>query len=107
MDQSRRFFDVLIERNRLLVVLFQFPISFEFTTKDKEGKGVRLEGNWHHVADVLNAFKDYPKPIEFRHQSWDDQWVLGALREYETAWVNIDEPRLGASLHGTDYVTAP
>jgi len=34
-------------------------------------------------------------------------WVLRALREQETAWVNIDEPRLGASLHGTDYVTAP
>jgi uncharacterized protein YecE (DUF72 family) len=30
-----------------------------------------------------------------------------ALRERETAWVNIDEPRLGASLRGTEYVTAP
>jgi uncharacterized protein YecE (DUF72 family) len=26
---------------------------------------------------------------------------------HATAWVNIDEPRLGASPHGTDYVTAP
>jgi uncharacterized protein YecE (DUF72 family) len=32
---------------------------------------------------------------------------LSALREHETACVNIDEPRLGASLHGTEYVTAP
>ena len=68
---------------------------------------VRLEGNWDHVADVLNAFKDYPKAIEFRHESWDDPWVLSALREHGTAWVNIDEPRLGSSLHGTEYVTAP
>ena len=95
------------EQKRLLVVLFQFPVSFKFTTKDKEGEAVRLEGNWDHVADVLNAFKDYPKAIEFRHESWDDPWVLGALREHQTAWVNIDEPRLGASLHGTDHVTAP
>jgi uncharacterized protein YecE (DUF72 family) len=32
---------------------------------------------------------------------------LNALREHRTAWVNIDEPRLGASLHGTEHVTAP
>ena len=88
-------------------VCFQFPVSFKFTSKDKYGTAVRLEGNWDHVADVLNAFKEYPKAIEFRHESWDDPWVLNALREHETAWVNIDEPRLGASLHNTEYVTAP
>jgi uncharacterized protein YecE (DUF72 family) len=107
IDESRRFLDILADRERLLVVLFQFPVSFKFTSKDKEGTPVRLEGNWDHVADVLNAFKQYPKAIEFRHESWDDPWVLSALREHETAWVNIDEPRLGASLHGTEYVTAP
>jgi uncharacterized protein YecE (DUF72 family) len=89
------------------VVLFQFPISFKFTKKDKKGEITRFEGNWDHVADVLDAFKEYPKAIELRHESWDDPWVLSALREHETAWVNIDEPRLGASLHGTDHVTAP
>jgi uncharacterized protein YecE (DUF72 family) len=107
IDETRRFLDVLVERDRLLVVLFQFPVSFKFTKKDKEGEPIRLEGNWDHVADVLNAFKEYPKAIEFRHESWDDPWVLSALRDHETAWVNIDEPRLGASLHNTEYVTAP
>ena len=107
IDETRRFLDALAERDRLLVVLFQFPVSFKFTSKDKKGEPVRLEGNWDHIADVLNAFKEYPKAIEFRHESWDDPWVLSALREHGTAWVNIDEPRLGASLHDTEYVTAP
>jgi uncharacterized protein YecE (DUF72 family) len=107
VDETRRFLDVLAERNRLAVLLFQFPVSFKFTAKDKDDERVRLEGNWDHVADLLTAFKEYPKAIEFRHESWDDLWVLSALREQETAWVNIDEPRLGASLHGTEYVTAP
>jgi len=107
LDETRRFLDVMVERDRLAVVLFQFPVSFKFTTKNKQGEPVRQEGNWDHVADVLNALKDYPKAIEFRHDTWDDPWVLSALREHETAWVNIDEPRLGASLHDTDYVTAP
>jgi uncharacterized protein YecE (DUF72 family) len=99
-------FWTLAERTQLLVVLFQFPVSFKFTKKNRQGEPVRLEGNWDHVADVLNAFKDYPKAIEFRHESWDDRWVLNALHEHETAWVNIDEPRIGG-LHDTDYVTAP
>ena len=107
LDETRRFLDVMVERDRLAVVLFQFPVSFKFTTKNKQGEPVRQEGNWDHVADVLNALKDYPKAIEFRHDTWDDPWVLSALREHETAWVNIDEPRLGASLHDTEYVTAP
>lgn len=106
LEASRHFLDVLAERNRLLVVLFQFPISFKFTTKNKAGEALRLEGNWDHVADVLSAFREYPKAIEFRHDTWDDPWVLAALREHDSAWVNIDEPRLGASLHNTDYVTA-
>jgi uncharacterized protein YecE (DUF72 family) len=107
IDETKRFLDELVGRDRLLVVLFQFPISFKFTTKTKTGETTRLEGNWDHVADVLNAFREYPKAIEFRHETWDDPWVLTALREQETAWVNIDEPRLGASLHNTNYVTAP
>lgn len=107
VDQARRFLDVLVERDRLAAVLFQFPVSFRFAAKGKDGALDRLEGNWDHVTDVLNAFREYPKAIEFRHDTWDDPWVLNALREHETAWVNIDEPRLGASLHGTDYVTAP
>lgn len=107
INESRRFLDVLADRNRLLVVLFQFPVSFKIGKKNKAGEIERLEGNWDHVADLLNAFKDYPKAIEFRHDTWDDPWVLAALREHETAWVNIDEPRLGASLHNTNHVTAP
>jgi uncharacterized protein YecE (DUF72 family) len=92
---------------RSAIVLFQFPISFKFASKSKDGDLTRLKGNWDHVADVLNAFSDYPKAIELRHDSWDNPWVIGALREHETAWVNIDEPRLGASLHNTEHVTAP
>lgn len=96
-----------MERGRLLVVPFQCPISFKFAARNKPGESIRLEGNWDHVADVIAAFRDDPKAIEFRHESSDEPWILAALREHQTAWVNIDEPKLGASLHGTDYVTAP
>jgi uncharacterized protein YecE (DUF72 family) len=98
IDESRRFLDVLAERNRLQVVLFQFPVSFKFGKKNKAGEIERLEGNWDHVADLVNTFKDYPKAIEFRHNTWDDPWVLAALREHETAWVR------GAAWRGVSMI---
>jgi uncharacterized protein YecE (DUF72 family) len=44
IDESRRFLDVLAARNRLLVLLFQFPVSFKFATRKKAEESNRLEG---------------------------------------------------------------
>ncbi|HEY0563968.1 MAG TPA: DUF72 domain-containing protein [Terriglobales bacterium] len=108
LEQTRRFLDVLAEKDKLAVVLFQFPVSFKFKAKSKQtGELERIEGSWDYLIDVLNAFREYPKAVEFRHAAWDDEWVLDGLREAHTAWVNIDEPKLGDSLHGTTHVTAP
>ena len=90
----------------MAVLLFQFPVSFKFKVKQRGGKEERMEGSWDYLIDLLNSFREYPKAVEFRHQSWDDPWVLEGLREADTAWVNIDEPKLGKSLTGTTYVTS-
>jgi hypothetical protein len=65
VNDTRRFLDVLAERDRLAVLLFQFPVSFKLTSKGREGEQMRLEGNWDHVADVLDAFREYPKASSF------------------------------------------
>jgi hypothetical protein len=39
-----------------------------------------LEENWGHVADVIAAFRNYPKTLEFRHETWDAPWILAAKR---------------------------
>lgn len=52
------------------------------------------------------AFGDYPKAIELGHDTWDHPSVLAGLTEHQTAWVNIDELCLGASLHGTECNSA-
>lgn len=54
----------------------------------------------------MNLFGQYPLAVEFRDASWNDEWILKELREREVAFCNLDEPRLGNSLDGTDYVTA-
>src|SRR5262249_15853429 len=65
------------------------------------------EGNWDHLIDVLHLFREYPLAVEVRHKTWADPLVLKALQEENIAFCNIDQTRLGETLEGTEYVTAP
>ncbi len=104
VDEAKAGFAPLMGAGRLGAVIAQFPISFKFK---KSGDAEPLHGNWDHVLDVLNLFKDYPLSVEFRDASWDDPWVIKELQERNVAFCNVDQPRLGNSLDGTAYVTAP
>lgn len=104
VDEARAGFEPLASAGRLGAVILQFPISFKF--RQKEG-AEPLYGNWDHVLDVLNLFRDYPLAVEFRDASWDDGWVIKELAQRSVAFCNVDQPRLGNSLDGTQYVTAP
>jgi uncharacterized protein YecE (DUF72 family) len=99
-------FDPLMAAGRLGAIVVQFPISFKLKDKQKNGDAEPLHGNWDHVLDLLNIFKDYPLAVEFRDATWDDAWVIKELQERNVAFCNVDQPRLGNSLDGTDYVTA-
>ncbi|PYP91647.1 MAG: hypothetical protein DMG65_07385 [Candidatus Angelobacter sp. Gp1-AA117] len=104
VDEARAGFDPLMNGGRLGAVVVQFPISFRF--KDKKSPDP-LYGNWDHVLDVTNLFREYPLAVEFRDASWNDEWVIRELTERNVAFCNVDQPRLGNSLDGTAYVTAP
>jgi len=106
VEEARAGFAPLQDAGRLGAIILQFPISYKF----KESKGKETEpvyGNWDHVLDVLNLFKEYPLAVEFRDASWNDEWVIKELAARQVAFCNIDQPRLGNSLDGTQYVTAP
>ncbi len=107
VDEAKAGFEPLLHAGRLGAVIAQFPISFKFKEKKRSGEPETLHGNWDHVLDVLNLFREYPLAIEFRDASWNDDWVLKELRERSVAFCNVDQPRLGNSLDGTAYVTAP
>jgi uncharacterized protein YecE (DUF72 family) len=71
--------EVFLERIQLLgsklgAVLIQFPASFTRRFEDR----VR--------AFLPTLPGDLPFAIEFRHQSWQDEWVFDLLREYKVAW---------------------
>ncbi len=107
VDEAKAGFEPMMDTGRLGAVLAQFPISFKFKEKKEGGEADPLYGNWDHVLDVLNLFKEYSLGVEFRDASWDNEWVLKELAERKVAFCNVDQPRLGNSLDGTEYVTAP
>lgn len=104
VDEANAGFQPLMDAGRLGALILQFPISFKFR---KAGEDEPLYGNWDHVLDVLHLFRQYPLSVEFRDASWNDEWVLQELAQRQVAFCNVDQPRLGNSLDGTQYVTAP
>jgi len=101
--EAKAGFEPLQAAGRLGALIAQFPISFKF--RQREG-AEPLYGNWDHVMDVLNLFSEYRLAVEFRDASWADDWVIKELAERSVAFCNLDQPRLGNSLDGTQYVTA-
>ena len=106
VDEAKAGFAPLQDAGRLGAVILQFPISFKLREGKQGGESEPLYGNWDHVLDVLNLFGEYPLAVEFRDASWDDDWVIRELASRQVAFCNVDQPRLGNSLDGTDYVTA-
>ncbi len=51
-------------------------------------------------------FKQYPIAVEVRHASWNNDGILRYFAQKGAAFVNIDQPRLGQSLSGTEHVTS-
>jgi uncharacterized protein YecE (DUF72 family) len=107
IDEAKAGFAPLVENGRLGAVIIQFPISFKFKAGKRKKDAEPLYGNWDHLLDVLNLFKEYPLAVEFRDASWNDEWVIKELAGRQVAFCNVDQPRLGNSLDGTQYVTAP
>ena len=73
----------LIDYSRLAAVLFQFPYSFHYTPESRR-----------HLEKVCRVFEDMPVAIEFRNREWQKDTVYAGLREYNAAYVCVDEPDL-------------
>ena len=58
----------LLEKDKLCSVLFQFPQSFHYTNDNRI-----------YLAKVIEAFKNFPVVIEFRHKEWIRQSVFEGL----------------------------
>src|SRR5581483_2892486 len=88
--------DSIAAENKLGALLIQFPVSFKNT-----------EENRAYLASLLERFREYPRVVEIRHATWNDQQTLRAFAEQGVGFCNIDQPILGRSLRPTAHVTSP
>lgn len=66
---------------KLSCILYQLPPSYAFTDE--------------RMDDILsNTRRDTPQVIEFRHASWWDERVYGALREHTLNFCSVSYPGL-------------
>lgn len=76
----------LKEREKLGVVLFQFPPWFSFSAKQLD-----------HIVYCKTMLHDYDLAIEFRNRSWlsdsNREKTFGFLQDNDLAYVCVDEPQ--------------
>ncbi|MFB3814211.1 MAG: DUF72 domain-containing protein [Terriglobales bacterium] len=87
--------DAIAGEGRLGALLAQFPVSFKNTNENR-----------NYLESLLLRFKAYPIAVEVRHASWNNEGILRYFGQKGVAFVNIDQPRLGQSLSGTEHVTS-
>jgi uncharacterized protein YecE (DUF72 family) len=85
IDQFKEGIAPLSRAGKLGCILFQFPASFRYTgeTSDRLNK-------------LLSEFGEFPKAVELRHRSWDENLQL--LEEFGAVPAFIDEPKFHDSI---------
>jgi uncharacterized protein YecE (DUF72 family) len=88
-DEFRAGILPLAEAGKLGVLLFQYPVSFNYSPENME-----------NIQKVLRSFYDYNKVVELRHKSWGEEGaeIKQLLEEYRASEVLIDEPKFGNSI---------
>ena len=92
----RDYLDPLAESDRLGALLLQFPWSFKNSDESRQ----KLE-------EVFKAFADYPKALEVRHSSFQNDEFFAYLNDHNVSFVNIDQPLFQDSVKPDDRVTGP
>jgi uncharacterized protein YecE (DUF72 family) len=90
----RKYLDPLMENDRLGALLLQFPWSFKNSEETRE-----------RLARIFRAFEKYPKALEVRHASFQEESFLRFLDEQDVAFVNIDQPLFSDSVKPSEVVT--
>jgi len=73
----------LAKNGRLGALLVQFPVSFTATSSHR-----------FHLIRLAEIFAGFPVHVEFRHDSWNQPWLMPFLGEHQLHPVNADLPRV-------------
>jgi uncharacterized protein YecE (DUF72 family) len=93
--KAREGLDALASEGKLGALLIQFPVSFKNTNLNRE-----------YLERLLRQFIEYPRVVEVRHDSWNNEQTLALFARGDVAFCNIDQPTIGQSLGPTEHVTS-
>jgi len=77
----------LTEAGRLEALLAQFPWRFKNSERGRT-----------HLIRIMDAFKNFPLVIEFRHASWDNEATRVFLDVRGVGFASVDQPVIGHSI---------
>lgn len=92
----RNYLDPLMDANRLGAILLQFPWSFKNSDESRE-----------KLLALFEHFREYPKALEVRHSTFQNEEFYAFLEEHDVAWVNVDQPLFDNSVKPDDTATGP
>jgi uncharacterized protein YecE (DUF72 family) len=92
----RNYLDPLVDAGRLGAVLLQFPWSFKNSPESCE-----------KLASLFRAFDEYPKALEVRHATFQNDEFFRFLDDHNVAFVNVDQPLFHDSVKPADTTTGP
>lgn len=92
----RNYLDPLAEAGRLGALLLQFPWSFKNSPESRD----KLDA-------LFRAFDAYPKALEVRHASFQNDDFLHFLDQHGVAFVNVDQPLFHDSVKPSDVTAGP
>lgn len=96
LDAFRQYLDPLMESGRLGAVLLQFPWSFRNTPETTD-----------RLASLFREFESYPRAVEVRHASFQNDEFLAFLDGNGVSWVNVDQPLFHDSVKPAESSTGP
>ncbi len=96
VNAFKDYLDPLMNAERLGAILLQFPWSFRNTPESR----VKL-------VDLFSAFAEYPKALEVRHATFQNDDFYAFLEENDVSWVNVDQPLFSDSVKPADTITGP
>ena len=92
----KQYLDPMMDAQRLGAILLQFPWSFRNTPESR----VKL-------VELFDAFREYPRALEVRHATFQNDAFVDFLNEHDVSWVNVDQPLFSDSVKPADTVTGP
>jgi uncharacterized protein YecE (DUF72 family) len=90
------YLEPLMDAHRLGAILLQFPWSFKNTPESLA-----------KLQELFGHFRDYPKALEVRHATFQNDDFYAFLGEHDVSWVNVDQPLFSDSVKPDETSTGP